>query len=127
INHLDDKPRGEDQNKINKFNHLLNKRASTQIHQTDYLKKRGIRQKLAQRFHICYVKNWINPTVALKEGINTPPTPRIIIPTGTSSYLARDTRDSIPRRAEKYIKVKQGALNLFNVQVLSDDTKPIFI
>ena len=127
INHLDVKPEDEEQNKINEFNHLLIKQASTQIDQTDYLKKRGISQKLAQRFHIGYVKNWINPTVAIKEGINTPPTPRIIIPTGTSSYLARDTRYSIPRRAEKYIKVKQGALNLFNVQVLSDDTKPIFI
>lgn len=92
----------------------------------DYLKKRGISSELAKKYHLGYLDKWVNPATALK-GMHTTPTPRLIIPTGKDSYLARDIRADIPDNEKKYVKIKQGGQNLFNREALSDDSKPLFI
>lgn len=123
------KPEDAERSKINEFNHKVIEAASKQIDQTDYLKQRGISTELAKKFSIGFIPKWVNPTVAIKDGRELTPTPRIIIPTGDASYLARDTRpaEDIPDAEKNYIKIKQGGSNLFNSRALYDDTKPIFI
>lgn len=123
------KPEDAERSKINEFNHKVIEAASKQIDQTDYLKQRGISTELAKKFNIGFIPKWVNPTVAIKDGRELTPTPRIIIPTGDASYLARDTRpaEDIPDTEKNYIKIKQGGSNLFNSSALYDDTKPIFI
>lgn len=116
-------------NKIRDFNRTLIDVAKTRLDQTDYLDKRGIGKELAKKYGIGYVKNWANPTILIRDGKKLPFTPRIIIPTGDDSYLARDTRptDSIPDSEKAYIKVKQGNAHIFNAHALYDDKKPIYV
>lgn len=123
------KPEDAERSKINEFNHKVIEAASKQIDQTDYLQRRGISTELAKKFNIGFIPKWVNPTVAIKDGRELTPTPRIIIPTGDTSYLARDTRpaEDIPDAEKNYIKIKQGGSHLFNSRALYDDTKPIFI
>lgn len=121
------KPEDEQQSKINEFNSRLIEQAKLNLDRTDYLKKRGISMKLAKKFRIGFIKNWVNPTTAIKTGQELTPTPRLIIPTSNSSYLARDTRKDVPNSEKKYIKVKQGRAHIFNGRVLLNDSKPIFI
>ena len=123
------KPEDAERNKINEFNHKVIEAASKQLDQTDYLQKRGISKELAKKFNIGFIPKWVNPTVAIKDGRELTPTPRIIIPTGDASYLARDTRpaEDIPDAEKNYIKIKQGGSHLFNGRALYNDAKPIFI
>ena len=85
------KPEDAERSKINEFNHKVIEAASKQIDQTDYLQRRGISTELAKKFNIGFIPKWVNPTVAIKDGRELTPTPRIIIPTGDARYLARDT------------------------------------
>ena len=124
-------PEDAQQNKINEFNRKVIQAAKGQLDQTDYLKKRGISQELAQKFEIGFIPKWVNPTTVIKEGkeLTLTPTPRLIIPTSSNSYLARDTRPSedISANEKKYVKVKQGSAHIFNAAALANDNKPIFI
>lgn len=122
-------PEDAQQNKINEFNRKVIQAAKGQLDQTDYLKKRGISQELAQKFEIGFIPKWVNPTTVIKEGKELTPTPRLIIPTSSNSYLARDTRPSedISANEKKYVKVKQGNAHIFNAAALANDNKPIFI
>ena len=125
-------PEDAQQNKINEFNYRLIQAAQRNTDSKEYLEylqKRGISKELAAKFHIGFIPKWINPTLAYKEGKDShqKPTPRLIIPTGQHSYLARDTRKDIPENEASYKKLKQGKLNLFNTAALQDDSKPIFI
>lgn len=129
VNQFKIKPEDALQNKINEYNRRLIEKAAKTLDKTDYLQKRGISQELGKQFHIGFIPEWINPTIEYKAGKGThqKPTPRLIIPTGVSSYLARDTRDNIPDAEKRYIKLKQGSLNLFNAKALQDDSKPLFV
>ena len=122
-------PEDAQQNKINEFNRKVIQAAKGQLDQTDYLKKRGVSQELAQKFEIGFIPKWVNPTTVIKEGKELTPTPRLIIPTSSNSYLARDTRPSedISANEKKYVKVKQGNAHIFNAAALANDNKPIFI
>ena len=54
----------------------------------------------------------------------------LFIPTGKSSYLARDTRENIPEKQKKFSKIKVGRSKIFNEQALlaaSESDEPIFI
>lgn len=101
-------------------------KANKNLSQTDY--HRGLSMETLNRFKIGFVPNWKHP----KAGQNVVPTPRLIIPTGKGSYLARDTRSplDIPEayrsNYEKYSKMKVGGVPLFNVKALDSD-KPVFI
>lgn len=94
----------------------------------DYLTKRGLSLNIAHQFHLGYIPGWQSPT-AIANGADPaklPKTPRLIIPTGDGSYIARDTRDNIPDAQQKYKKVKEGRVHIFNEQAL-DKNQPIFI
>ncbi len=120
-------PEDAEQSKINDFNREVIEVAQKNLNKTDYLERRGISLDLANKFRIGFIPKWVNPTAAIKTGEELTPTPRLIIPTGESSYLARDTREKVPKGDERYIKQKQGTAHLFNGKALLDDSKPIFL
>lgn len=94
----------------------------------EYLNRRGLSLKLAQFFGLGFIPEWRHPKIIV-EGKNPPPSPRLIIPTGKCSYLARDTRpdDQIPPESEKYKKQKVGGSVIFNADALKTATRPLFI
>lgn len=90
-----------------------------------YLQKRGLSLEIAERFKVGFSSNWTSPTAILK-GHKPQGTPRLIIPTGPFSYIARDSRDSIPEGEQSYKKMKEGPVHIFNEEALSKN-QPIFI
>lgn len=92
------------------------------VEQTDYWKKRGLSKETVDRFKLGYVAEWRHP-----KAPKAPTSPRLIIPTSTGSYLARDTRDQIPEEQRAYSKSKVGSIQLFNKKALQTATKPIFV
>lgn len=96
--------------------------AEKHITETDYPQQRGLSAATLQHFHIGYCPGWTHP-----KAPNAPRTPRLIIPTSRSSYLARDTRSEIPEEQKQYSKSKAGAAHIFNLDALQTADKPIFI
>lgn len=97
--------------------------AHSNIGKTDYPGKRGISQEMIDRFQLGYIAAWRHP----KAPAQAEATPRLIIPTGAGSYVARDTRDNVPEAQEDYKKQKVGQARLLNVEALKGATRPIFI
>ena len=100
--------------------------ANLQLDKTDYY--RGISFETLERFNVGFVPEWKHPEVE-KKYPNIPATPRLIIPTSPSSYLARDTRklEDIPEEQRAYIKSKVGKTHIFNAIALKTAKKPIFV
>lgn len=98
----------------------------SRIAETDYPQKRGLSASTLERFNIGFDGSWKHPK-AVAEGKNPPATPRLIIPTSASSYLARDTRDEVPEPQRQYSKSKVGQVHIFNLEALEDAEKPIFV
>lgn len=94
--------------------------ANKNITKTNY--HRGLSLKTLDRFKLGYVENWKHP-----KAPHSPPTPRLIIPTSRESYLARDTRETIPEEQRAYSKSKVGKLHIFNAKALKEAIKPIFV
>ena len=92
------------------------------VEQTDYWKRRGLSKETVDRFKLGYVAEWRHP-----KAPKAPTSPRLIIPTSPYSYLARDTRETIPEEQRAYSKSKVGSIQLFNKKALHTATKPIFI
>lgn len=92
------------------------------VEQTDYWKRRGLSKETVDRFKLGYVAEWRHP-----KAPKAPTSPRLIIPTSPYSYLARDTRETIPEEQRAYSKSKVGSIQLFNKKALQTATKPIFI
>ncbi|HZK45639.1 MAG TPA: toprim domain-containing protein, partial [Clostridia bacterium] len=89
----------------------------------EYLALRGLSPELAHRFWIGFDPAWRSPA-AIERGKNPPSSPRLIIPTSTSSYIARDTRPDV----KDYAKMKEGEVQLFNTRDLYNaDDRPVFI
>lgn len=87
--------------------------AHKNIDKTTY--HRGLSKATLDAFNIGYVEKWRHP----KAPASVPETPRLIIPTGKGSYLARDTRSEIPEEQQKYAKSKCGkVLEPFNAEAL---------
>jgi len=86
--------------------------SSRDIEKTDY--HRGISLETLKRFKVGFVPQWRHP-----KAPNSTPTPRLIIPTSDSSYLARSTVDDS--------KIKVGNVHLLNVDAFRNSDKPIFI
>ena len=102
------------------------KECKARIGATDYPARRGLSPEVVERFNLGYDPAWKNPkTVA--AGKNPPATPRLIIPTSSSSYLARDTRPDIPEGQKPYSKMKVGSVHLFNLDALDDPIRPCFV
>ena len=96
--------------------------AHSHIKETDYPQQRGLSEETINRFKLGYVAEWRHP-----KAPNAPASPRLIIPTSPHSYLARDTRETIPEEQRAYSKSKVGSIQLFNKKALQTATKPIFI
>lgn len=92
------------------------------VEQTDYWKRRGLSKETVDRFKLGYVAEWRHP-----KAPKAPASPRLIIPTSPYSYLARDTRETIPEEQRAYSKSKVGSIQLFNKKALQTATKPIFV
>lgn len=110
------------------FNQIKNpKPEQRQSHELGlkYLQERGLSPEIAERFKVGFSSNWTSPTAFLK-GHKPQETPRLIIPTGPFSYIARDSRDSIPDNEQNYKKMKEGPVHIFNEEALSKN-QPIFI
>lgn len=95
------------------------KECNTRLSETNYY--RGISITTLNRFNIGYAPAWINPKCP-----HAPASPRLIIPTSETSYIARDTRDNLTEKQDKYKKLKVGSVNLFNAEALASDS-PVFI
>lgn len=90
-----------------------------------YLSRRGISLELARRFWLGFDPAWRSPT-AIRNGKNPPSSPRLIIPTGPYSYVARDIRPGVT----EYAKMKEGAAQPLNLRALGSgnpDRRPVFI
>ena len=102
---------------------LVYTEAKANIHQTNYLLTRGIRDEIVRRFEIGYMPHWRPPT-----NPNAPQTPRIIIPKGKGSYFARDIRPNreITEKQRPYTKMQVGIKIPFNLVALQQPL-PVFI
>lgn len=92
----------------------------------DYLKMRGISLETAKRYGVGFMPAWTHPkTIAKGYRFDTP---RLIIPTSISSYVARDIRplDQIPEKQRGYIKSKVGSVEIFNLSALKD-SRAVFV
>lgn len=93
----------------------------------EYLKRRGLSEQVAKQFNLGFLKDWKSPT-ALAKGNHPQGTPRLIIPTGKYSYIARDIRQNFPSGEQPYAKMKEGKVHIFNEAVLNHNQhQPIFI
>lgn len=94
---------------------------------SQYLYKRGLSDQLIDRFNLGFINDWQSPT-AMSKGYNPEGSPRLIIPTSDTSYIARDTRDKseLNESEQKYVKMKEGNVHIFNIQALQKN-QPIFI
>ena len=90
--------------------------AEKNLEQTDYYLRRGLSLATARKFRLGFVPVWQHPKIK-----NAPDTPRLIIPTGKCSYLARDVRADLDERQKKYSKQKVGPSELFNKAALCSE------
>lgn len=94
---------------------------------TDYHTRRGLSEETAQRFMLGYDAEWKHP----KAPESVPTSPRLIIPVSEYSYIARDTRDSIPSAEAPYkkskVKGKTAPVWTFNHKAIGTSNKPLFI
>ena len=91
-----------------------------------YLNKRGISVETAKRFKVGYDPEWKSPT-ALNNGKNPPASPRIILPTCNSHYVARDIRSNLNDTENKFKKMNEGKPALFNTEALYNEGQSVFI
>ena len=101
------------------------KTAQARLNETDYPQRRGLSASTCARFGLGYDPQWKNP----KAPDSVPASPRLIIPIGKTSYLARDVRsqNELTDQAAKYTKVKVGKTRLFNAEALDTAAKPVYI
>ncbi len=92
-----------------------------------YMQARGLSLDTLNRFNVGFASNWKHPKT---EHISkVPSSPRVIIPTSPSSYLARDPRDpeNVSESARKYMKSKVGRAHLFNAEALMTAEDIVFL
>ena len=93
--------------------------AASHLRETDYFTKRGISYETAEKYNCGYISEWIHPTKRSDKNIY--PSPRVIIPTSTESYVARSTDGN------KIPKMKAGTGNIFNIDVLKTSKQNIVV
>ena len=93
--------------------------AANHLHETDYFAKRGISNAVAERYACGYIEKWIHPKK--RTDVKNYPSPRVIIPTSTESYVARSTDDN------KMPKMKAGEANIFNIDILKASNQHVVI
>lgn len=87
--------------------------ANKHLCETNY--HRGISVETLNHFNVGFVPEWKHP-----KNSHSPVSPRLIIPTSSGSYLARDVRneDEIPENQRSYVKSKVGKVHIFNEKAL---------
>lgn len=95
------------------------------IKDTDYPQRRGLSVATIEKYCLGFDPAWKHPKQAKNKKV--PLSPRLIIPTGLSSYIARDTREHLTGKKKEYSKMKVGAVQAFNARVLTEAQKPIFL
>ena len=101
----------------------LYREAMSHVSETDYATRRGLSPATVSHFGIGYLPAWRHP----KAPAFVPTSPRLIIPTSKSSYLARDTREQLTDDEAEHAKQKVGTVHLFNLKALSRSTGPVYI
>lgn len=95
-------------------------RAAENLKQTNYFQRRGISEDVAIRYGCGFIKGWTHPK---KRGDkNVVSSDRVIIPTSAESYVARAVEEN-----SRIPKMKAGASNIFNVEVLKTSTQTIVV
>ena len=96
--------------------------AAKAIDETDY--HRGLSAETLRRFNIGYVSDWKHPKSPKMKG-----SPRLIIPTGPYSYLARyaGAGDYFDYKGRKANKSKVGRTRIFNLDSVWQAQQPVFI
>ena len=100
-----------------------------------YLQRRGISLETAARYALGYDPEWISPTVidnleAAGNSWRPAGTPRIIIPSGYTHYVARDIRpdEEIPEKQQAYKKMNEGSAEIFGLyRAMHSGAENIFI
>ena len=95
------------------------KSCTARLSETDYLSSRGISSETASKMWLGY-----DPEAKPYGEGNSTRWKGIIIPTGKSSYIIRNTD---PKATEKQRYGKVGSVNLFNKKALKEATSPIVI
>ena len=93
--------------------------AASHLRETDYFSKRGISYETAEKYHCGYIAEWIHPQKRGEQKIF--PSPRVIIPTSSTSYVARSTDDN------KVPKMKAGTTSIFNIDTLKSSQQHVVI
>ena len=93
--------------------------AANHLNETDYFAKRGISNAVAEKYACGYIEKWIHPKK--RNDVKNFPSPRVIIPTSTESYVARSTDDN------KMPKMKAGEANIFNIDILKTSYQHVVI
>ena len=93
--------------------------AASHLHETDYFTKRGISYETAEKYKCGYIEKWIHPQKRGERNIF--PSPRVIIPTSSESYVARSTDDN------KVPKMKSGTTSIFNIDVLKTSKQHVVV
>ena len=107
--HIDNTAKREENIDYTSFYRECNKH----LQDTNY--HRGISLETLNRFLVGYAAQWQHPKAPQSQ-----PTPRLIIPTSKTSYLARDTRKTaeISENQKNYTKSKVGSVHIFNEKAL---------
>ena len=97
-------------------------KAHKDIDKTSY--HRGLTRETLDRFNIGFVEAWKHP-----KRPSDNPSPRLIIPTSSTSYTARYTGegDFLGYNGAKMNKGKVGNVHIFNASALASKDKPVFI
>ena len=93
--------------------------AANHLNETDYFAKRGISNAVAEKYACGYIEKWIHPKK--RNDVKNFPSPRVIIPTSTESYVARSTDNN------KMPKMKAGEANIFNIDILKTSNQHVVI
>ena len=93
--------------------------AASHLRETNYFIKRGISYETAEQYNCGYIEKWIHPQKRGEQKIF--PSPRVIIPTSSESYVARSTDDN------KVPKMKAGTTSIFNIDTLKSSQQHVVI
>lgn len=93
--------------------------AASHLRETDYFTQRGISYETAERYNCGYIEQWIHPQKRGEQKIL--PSPRVVIPTSSESYVARSTDDN------KVPKMKAGTTNIFNIDILKSSQQHVVV
>ena len=88
-----------------------------------FFQRRGISKEVALRYGCGFIKGWVHPKLRIGTGDKKiVSSDRMIIPTGTESYVARavDPKNKMP-------KLKAGKSNIFNLEVLRSSEQNIVV